>query len=147
MTPQEKIQAELTTALKAQDKVRTSTLRLLLAALKNERIAQGSEVDDAGFLKLVQKSIKQRKEAAELYDQGERAELAAKERAEAEILAGYLPAQVDESEIRQAIEELIASEKLSGMQAMGQVMKTMNARFAGSADGGTISKIARELLS
>jgi len=147
MTPQEKIQAELTTALKAQDKMRTSTLRLLLAALKNERIAQGSEVDDAGFLKLVQKSIKQRKEAAELYDQGERAELAAKERTEAEILAGYLPAQVDESEIRLAIEQLIGSEGLSGMQAMGQVMKAMSARFAGSADGGTISKIARELLS
>ncbi len=147
MTPQDKIQAELTQALKARDAARTSTLRLLLTALKNERIARGEDVDEAGFLKIVQKSIKQRKEAAELYDKGGREELAAKELAEAELLSAYLPAQVDEAEIRAAVEQLVAAEGLEGPQAIGRVMKELVARFAGQADGGTISRIARDVLS
>jgi uncharacterized protein YqeY len=147
MTPQDKIQAELTEALKARDAARTSTLRLLLTALTNERIARGEEVDEAGFLKIVQKAIKQRKEAAELYEKGGRDELAAKESSEAELLSAYLPAQVDEAEIRAAIEELVAAEGLEGPQAIGRVMKEMVARFAGQADGGTISRIARDVLS
>ncbi len=147
MTPQEKIQAELTQALKARDAARTSTLRLLLTALKNERIARGEDVDEAGFLKIVQKSIKQRKEAAELYDKGGREELAAKENTEAEMLAAYLPQQAGEDEIRSAIETFVAAEGLEGPQAIGRVMKEMVARFAGQADGGTISRIAREVLS
>jgi uncharacterized protein len=147
MTPQDRIQADLAAALKARDGARVSTLRMLLSAVKNERIAQGAEVDDAGFVKLVQRAIKQRAEAAELYDQGSRPELAGKERAEAEILSGYLPPQVDEAEIRQAIEGFVAAQGLSGPQAMGRVMKEMVARFAGSADGATIGRIAREVLS
>jgi uncharacterized protein YqeY len=147
MTPQERIQADLAKALKARDTARVSTLRMLLSALKNERIAQGVEVDEAGFLKLVQKAIKQRSEAAELYDQGRRPELAGKERAEAELLSQYLPPQADEADIRQAIEAFVASEQLTGPQAMGRVMKEMVGRFAGSADGSTIGRIAREVLA
>ncbi|MDH3524101.1 MAG: GatB/YqeY domain-containing protein [Acidobacteriota bacterium] len=146
-TPQERIQGELTAALKARDAARTSTLRLLLTALKNQRIADGAEVDEAGFLKIVRKSVKQRHEAAELYDQGGRGELAAKERAEAEMLQAYLPPAVDEAEIRRAVEAFVAAEGLSGKQAMGAVMKEMVARFAGQADGAAISRIAREVLS
>jgi len=147
MTPREELQNQLTRALKARDTTRVATLRLLLTALNNERIAQGSEVDEAGFLKLVQKAIKQRKEAAEAYAAGHRAEQAAQENAEAEILAEFLPPPVDEAEIRSAIEELVATERLSGPQAIGRVMKEMVPRFSGRADGGTISRIAREVLS
>jgi len=147
MTPQETIQQELTVAIKAQDRERVATLRLLLSALKNEAIAHGAEVDDAGFMKLVQKSIKQRREAAELYDKGGRDELAAKERGEAKILSGYLPPPVDESEIRTAIEAFINAEELAGPQAIGRVMKEMTSRFSGRADGATLSRIAREVLS
>jgi uncharacterized protein len=147
MTPREELQDQLTKALKARDTTRVATLRLLLTALTNERIAQGSEVDEAGLMKLVQKAIKQRKEAAEAYAAGGRAEQAAQENAEAEILAEFLPPPVDEAEIRAAIEELVAADSLAGPQAIGRVMKEMVARFSGRADGATISRIAREVLS
>jgi len=147
MTPRENLQAQLTEALKSKQATRVSTLRLLLTSVDNERIAKGDEVDDAGFLKIVQKAIKQRKESATAYDKGGRDELAARETAEAEILADFLPPQVDESEIRAAIEELVAAEELAGPQAIGRIMKEMVARFAGSTDGGTISRIARDVLS
>ncbi len=146
MKPQEKLQGELAAAMKAGDKVRTSTLRLLLTAVKNERIARGEEVDEAGFLKIVQKAVKQRRESAELYEKGGRSELSAKELDEAKLLAAYLPPQVDEGEVRAAIEELVANEDLAGPQAIGRVMKEMMARFSGSADGSVISRIAREIL-
>lgn len=146
MTPQETLQQQLADAMKAGDKARTSTLRMLLTAVKNERIARGEEVDDDAFLKIVQKSIKQRREAAELYDKGGRDELAAKERAEAELLESYLPPQADEDEIRAAIEALVAEQGLEGPQAIGVVMKAMMARFAGSADGAVVSRIARDVL-
>lgn len=147
MTPREKIQAQLSEALKAHQATRLSTLRLLLTAMDNERIAKGGEVDEDGFLKIVQKAIKQRKESADAYIAGGRDELAAKEAAEAEILVAFLPPQVGEAEIRAAIEELVAAEGLAGPQAIGRIMKEMVARFAGSTDGGTISRIAREVLS
>ncbi|MCZ6507643.1 MAG: GatB/YqeY domain-containing protein [Acidobacteria bacterium] len=146
MAPRDKIQADVAAALKARDTARVSTLRLLISALDNERIARGREVDEAGFMRLVQKAIKQRKEAAELYDKGSRSELADKERTEAEILAAYLPPPIDEEEIRAAVVEFIDGEGLAGPQAIGRVMKEMMARFAGRADGGTINRIARELL-
>lgn len=147
MTPRDTIQAQLKEALKSKDAVRVSTLRLLLTSIDNERIAQGGEVDEDTFLRIVQKAIKQRKESAEAYQEGGRAELAAKEAAEAEVLAAFLPPQADEADIRAAIEEFVAAEGLSGPQGIGRVMKEMMGRFAGSADGATISRIAREVLS
>ncbi len=145
-TPQATIQAQINEALKAGDKESVSTLRLLLAAIKNEKIRAGEEVDQAGFLKLVRKAIKQRQDSAQLYHKGDREELASKEEREAEILAAYLPPQVDEEELRSAITTLVESEDLAGSAAIGAIMKTMMARFAGQADGGTINKIARDVL-
>ena len=145
-TPQETIQIQINEALKAGDKERVSTLRLLLAAIKNEKIRAGEEVDQDGFLKLVRKAIKQRKESAEQYRKGNREELAAKEEREAEILAAYLPPQVDTEELRSAIAALIESEGLAGPPAIGTIMRTMTAKYAGQTDGGTINKLARELL-
>ncbi len=145
-TPQETIQTQIKEALKAGDKERLSTLRLLLAAIKNETIRAGEEVDEAGFLKLVRKAIKQRKDSAEQYRKGDREELASKEEREAEILASYLPPQVDEEELRSSIAALVESEGLAGPAASGTIMKTMMAKYAGRTDGGTVNKIARELL-
>ncbi len=145
-TPLDRIQADLKAALKARDKERLSTLRLLLAEIKNEKIRAGKEVDDDTFARLVKKALKQRKDSAEQYRKGDRAELAAKEEREAEILGAYLPEQVGEDEIRSAVEEFVAAEGLSGPRGIGPVMKAMTARFGGAADGKTINQIARQVL-
>ena len=146
-TPQQRIEAEVKAAMKAGDKERLSTLRMLLTEIKNERIRRGSDVDEAGFVSLVRKAIKQREESAVQYRKGNREELAAKEEAEKALLEGYLPAQVDEAQIRTAVEEMVAARGLSGPAAIGPVMKEMLARFGSSADGATINRIAREVLT
>ncbi|HEY4590554.1 MAG TPA: GatB/YqeY domain-containing protein, partial [Thermoanaerobaculia bacterium] len=108
---------------------------------------RGSEVDEAGFVSLVRKAIKQREESISQYRKGNREELAAKEEAEIKLLEPYLPAQVDEGQIRAAIEETVAAKGLSGPAAIGPIMKEMLARFGSSADGATINRIAREVLA
>ena len=145
-TPAERVQGEIKTALKEGDKDRLATLRLLLNSIKNEAIRSGSEVDEDGFLKLVRKAIKQRRDSAEQYRAGGRAELAEKEEREGEILAAYLPEEAGEDEIRAAIEALVAEQELAGPAAIGVVMKAMMARFSGRADGGVINRLAREIL-
>jgi len=146
-TPQQRIEADLKTAMKAGEKERLSTLRMLLSEIKNEKIRRLGEVDEAGFVSLVRKAIKQREEAAAQYKTGGREELAAKEESEAKMLAEYLPVQVDEAQIRAAIEELVSSRGLSGPAAIGPIMKEMLARFGSAADGSTINRIAREALA
>ena len=146
-TPQQQIEQDLTAAMKAREKEKISTLRMLLAAIKNERIRLGEEIDEVTFLNLVQKSIKQRQDSIEQYRQGNREDLATKEESEAEILAAYLPPPVGEDEIRAAIEEFVAAEGLVGVKGMGAVMKEMLARFSGRTDGGTINRIARTILT
>jgi uncharacterized protein YqeY len=146
-TPQQRIEADVKTAMKAGEKERLSTLRMLLTEIKNERIRRGSDVDEPGFVSLVRKAIKQREEAAVQYKTGGRPELAAKEESEAKMLAEYLPAQVDEGQIRAAIQEVVSAKGLSGPAAIGPIMKEMLARFGSSADGATINRIAREVLA
>ncbi|HEX3128742.1 MAG TPA: GatB/YqeY domain-containing protein, partial [Thermoanaerobaculia bacterium] len=133
-TPQQRIEADVKSAMKAGDKERLGTLRMLLTEIKNERIRRGSDVDEAGFVALVRKGIKQREDSISQYRAGNREELAAKEEAEAKMLAEYLPAQVDEGQIRAAIESLVAERGLSGPAAIGPIMKEMLARFGSSAD-------------
>lgn len=146
-TPQQRIEADVKAALKAGEKEKLGTLRMLLGEIKNEKIRRGGEVDEEGFVSLVRKAIKQRDEAATQYRQGGREELAAKEQSEAAVLGAYLPAQVDEAQIRAAIQELVDAEGLSGPAAMGRIMKEMKARFGSSADGATLNRIAREMLA
>jgi uncharacterized protein len=145
--PQQRIEADVKTAMKSGEKEKLSTLRMLLTEIKNERIRRGSEVDETGFVSLVRKAIKQREEAASQYRNGGREELAAKEESELKILSGYLPAQVEEGQIRAAVEEVVAAKGLSGPAAMGPIMKEVLARFGSSADGATINRIAREVLA
>jgi uncharacterized protein YqeY len=146
-TARETLEAQIRTALKSGDKRRLSTLRLLLTSVTNERIRIGREVDDSEFLQLVQKAIKQRRDSADQYRKGNREELAAQEESEAEILAEFLPPQVGEEELRQAIESFIEQEGLVGLAALGRVMQEMMSRYRGRADGGVINGIARDVLS
>lgn len=147
MTHQQHVESDLRSALKARDKEKVSTLRLLLAELKNERIRRGEDLDEAAFVGVVRRGVKQRHEAAKQYRDGGREETAAKEEREAEILESYLPRQADEAEIRKAVEGFVATEGLSGPGAIGPVMKAMMAKFGGRADGGTLNRIAREVLA
>ena len=144
--PRERIEADLRTARKAGDPERVATLGMLLTAIDNERIRSGEAVDDTGLATLVQKAIKQRKEASEQYRQGGAEERAGREEREAEILAAYLPEQVGEEELRQAIREIVEAGGLSGPAGIGRVMGQMMARYRGRADGGTINRLAREIL-
>ena len=146
-TPQQRIEADVKAAMKAGEKEKLSTLRMLLSEIKNEKIRRIGEVDEAGFVSLVRKAIKQREEAAAQYKAGGRPELEAKEESEAKMLAAYLPAQVDEGQIRAAIQEVVDARGLSGPAAIGPIMKEMLVRFGSSADGSTINRLAREVLA
>ena len=132
--------------MKAREKERLGTLRMLLTAIKNEQISSGAQLDEKGFLAVIRRLVKQRKDASEQYQAAGRPELAEKEDREIEILSTYLPAQVDEDVLRRAITDLIEAEGLSGPKGIGPVMKAMMQKFGATADGGTINKIARELL-
>lgn len=143
--PQERIQDDLREAMKTGDKERTSTLRMLLAELKNERIRAGGEVSEETFLGIVQKGVKQRQESAEQYRGANRPELADKEEREAKLLGAYLPEQVSEDEVRAAVGELARAEGL-GPRDLGKVMQTLLPRYKGRIDGKAVQRIAREVL-
>ena len=145
-TPEERVAEAVRTALKSGERERTATLRMLLNEIKNERIRDQGAVDETGFLRLVRRAIKQRQESASQYADGGRQELADKERREIGFLEVYLPEEVDEAELRQAISVLMAEHELIGPAAMGSLMKLMMARYAGQVDGGRINQLVREAL-
>ena len=146
-TPQQRVETDLRASMKAGDKERTATLRMLLAEVKNEKIAAGAEVDETRFAALVRKAIKQRHEAAGQFRAGGREESAAQEEREAELLGAYLPQAVSDEELSGAIRDFLTAEGLSGPAAMGRVMKEMLARYGARADGAMISKLARQALA
>ncbi len=152
-TPQQRISTELQAAMRSGDRVRLSVLRMLLTDIQSAGLrgpSTAGDVDEAGFQALVRKAIKQRRESVEQFRNGHRPELAAKEELEAEILAGYLPQQATEAELRAAIATIVAdlaAQGLVGPAAIGAIMKATLARFAGTADGATVNRLARELLA
>lgn len=137
-----RLQADLTTARKAQDKPRTLLLGTILADIKNKKIELRREPTDDDVVDVLRKGIKRRRESIEAYDKGGRADLSAKERAEVTSLEQYLPAQVSDDEIRAAVRAAIAS----GASNIGAVMGKVMPQFKGRAEGGTINAIAREEL-
>jgi len=145
-SPQERVQEDLKQAMKARDAERTSTLRMLLAELKNERIKLGHEVADEEFVVVVQRGVKQRKDSVEQYRNAGREDLAGKEEREIAVLSSYLPAQISADEVRAAIEELVRAEGLSGPSGIGKVMQTILPRYKGRFDGKELQQIAREVL-
>jgi uncharacterized protein len=138
-------------AMKAGDKRRVSTLRLVNSALKNADIearGQGkAALSDDDLLSLLQKMIKQRQESVELYEKGGRAELAAQEREEIEIIAAYLPKQMSDAEAKAAIAAVVKDVGAAGMKDMGKVMAALKARHAGKMDFGKASPIVKALLA
>ncbi len=138
-------------AMKSGDKRRVSTLRLVNSALKNADIeARGQAkppLGDDELLGLLQKMIKQRQESIELYEKGGRPELAAQEREEIAIIAGYLPSQMSEEEAKAAIAGVVTEIGAQGMKDMGKVMGALKQRYAGRMDFGKASPIVKGLLA
>jgi uncharacterized protein YqeY len=141
---------ELKEAMKGGDKRKLGTIRLIQAALKDKDIeARGlgkGETSDEDILGLLQKMIKQRQESATIYTQNGRAELAAQENEEAEIIASFLPQQMDETETRAAIAAAIEETGAATMKDMGKVVAALRAKFAGRMDFGKASAIVKEML-
>lgn len=133
-------------ALKARETIKSSTLRLLLSRLKNERIAMGHELTSAEIEQVVQSEYKKRKEAAGEFEKGGRAELAKSELAEAALLAEFLPAQASVDDISSAVNELAATHGWT-TKDFGAAMKMLKERFGASADGALLSQVLKEKLN
>jgi uncharacterized protein YqeY len=153
-TLKERLRADLTTAMKARDELVKATLRMTLTAIGNAEVAgtTARELDDAEVLKVITKEAKKRAESAEAFAAAGREELAAQERAEGEVLARYLPAQLSDEELselaRRAVEETAAElGERPGPRQMGQVMKRASAAAAGRAEGGRVAAAVKRLLS
>ena len=144
----EQIVSDLTAAMKAQDTQRTSTLRMVKAAMMNRKIEKGAELDDDDVQKLLRSLVKQRRDSIEQYEKAGRQELVDKEAAEIAVIETYLPQAASVDEIEQAVVAAIAETGATSMKDMGKVMKAAQAALAGkNADGRTVSEIVKSKLS
>ncbi|KUP96529.1 GatB/YqeY domain-containing protein [Thermobifida cellulosilytica] len=144
-----RLKADLTSAMKARDQVRTRTLRMVLTAISNEEVAgeTARELSDDDIIKVITREAKKRREAAEAFEQGGRPDKAADERAEGEVLASYLPAQLSDEELAALVREAIAEAGVSDVKGMGKVMKILTPKTAGRADGRRVADAVRSQLS
>jgi uncharacterized protein len=144
----EQIVSDLTAAMKAQDAQRTSTLRMVKAAMMNRKIEKGSELNDDDVQKLLRSLVKQRRDSIEQYEKAGRQELVDKESAEIAVIETYLPQAASAEEIEAAVAAVIAETGATSMKDMGKVMKAAQAALAGkNADGRTISETVKAKLS
>jgi uncharacterized protein YqeY len=145
----ERLTLDMRAALKARDEVKTSTLRMALAAVGVAEVAGKSkrELSDDEVLAVLKKEAKKRVEAATAFADAGRAEQAAKERAEELVLTSYLPAQLSDEEIAAIVTKVVGDGGFSGLPALGQVMKLVQAEVAGRADGGKVAAEVRRQLS
>lgn len=144
------LRADLTTSMKARDTFRTGVLRMVLSAIQTEEVAGTSarELSAEEELAIVGREVRKRKESAELYTQGNRPELAAKELEEVELLSTYLPAGLSEAELDAIVaEEVAAAGEGVSMKQMGQIIKAVNARAKGRAEGGVIAAKVKAALA
>ena len=147
-TMEEKIQNEITLAMKAKDETRLNALRSVKAAILNEKSnGKHHELTDADIVTLIQKLIKQRQEAENIYFEAGRLELAEKERKERLILEEFVPKQLSYAEVEANVKQIIAATGATSLKDMGKVMVQATQRMKGVADGKLISSIVRELLS
>jgi uncharacterized protein YqeY len=148
MTLKQQIIADMTAAMKAQDAARTSTLRMVKAAITNREKEGGGELTDEDVQKLLRSQVKQRRDSVEQFERGGRQELAEKEKAEIAIIETYLPQAASQEEIDQAVAAAIAETGASSMKDMGGVMKAVMAKLAGkNADGKAVSETVKAKLS
>jgi len=145
----EQLRADLTTAIKARDELRSATLRMVLTAVTNEEVAGKSArvLSDDEVLKVLTREAKKRREAQAAYDDAGRTELAAREHAELGVIEGYLPAQLTGAEIADLVRATITATGASGAQAMGLVMKALTPQVAGRAEGGVVAAEVRRQLA
>ena len=144
----EQILADVTVAMKAKDAARTSTLRMLKAAIVNRQIEKGGELDEEELMKLLRSQVKQRRDSVEQYGKGGRQDLVDKELAEIAVIEGYLPQAASQDEIDQAVTAAIAETGATSMKEMGAVMKAVMPRLAGkNADGRAVSEAVKHKLT
>lgn len=147
MSLKERIITDMTAAMKERDAARTSTLRMVKAAVMNREIEKGGALSEEELTKALQSLVKQRRDSVEQYEKAGRAELADKERAEIAVIEAYLPQSATREEIEEAVAAAIAETDASSMKEMGAVMKATQARLAGkTVDGRTVSEIVRAKL-
>jgi len=145
---EEKFLNDYKDAMKSRDSLKSSVLSCLRAEIMNAAIAKKkAKLEDADIISVIKKQIKQREDSIEQFTKGNRPELADKEKKELEILKVYLPAQMPEEEVKKVIEEVLASTGASGIKDMGKVMKEVNTKLAGKADGKLVSDLVRQKLS
>ena len=148
----ERLTADLTVAMKSRDEVATSTIRMLRAAIMNAEVAgkQAVELTDEQAIGVLQSEAKKRAESAEVYENNDRPESAAKERAELEIIKRYLPAEMGDAELGALVDQTIAdvaAEGVEGPKAMGKVIGAVRERVGGAAQGGRIAAMVKERLA
>jgi uncharacterized protein YqeY len=145
----EKLQADLTDAIRSRNEVVSGTVRMLLAAITNEEVAGKAArvLTDAEIITVLSREAKKRREAVEAYTQANRDDLAGKEKAEAAVIANYLPEQLSEDEIKKLIADAIAQTGAKGPAGMGLVMKVLQPKIAGKADGGVVSGLVKAALA
>jgi uncharacterized protein YqeY len=149
MALKEKLQSDLTASMRARDELRSGTIRMVLTAIKNEEVSgkEARELSDSEVITVLSREAKKRREAAEAYEQAGAQDRAANEKAEGVIIAEYLPAQLSEQEIKDLIAAAIAETGASEAQQMGLVMKSIQPKIAGRADGGLVSSLVKAALS
>ncbi|MDH3994552.1 MAG: GatB/YqeY domain-containing protein [Gammaproteobacteria bacterium] len=141
------IKAEMKAAMKARDKERLATIRLVLAEFKRIEVDERIEVDDARALAVLDKMVKQRRDSAEQYTSAGREELATQENAEIAVIQEFLPAQLGEDELIAMVDAAIAATGATGMQAMGPVMGQLKPQLQGRADMGAVSQLVKSRLT
>lgn len=144
----QRLRADLTAAMKSRDEVRTRTLRMVLTSVTNEEVAgkAARDLTDDEVLRVIAREAKRRREAAEAFDTAGRRDQAAAERAEGDVLGGYLPVQLSDAELADIVTRVIAESGASGTAAMGQVMKAVTPLVAGRAEGGRMAAEVRRGL-
>ncbi len=134
-------------AMRAKDAARLSTIRLLLAAIKQREVDERIELDDAAVVGVIEKMIKQRRESIAQFEKAARNDLADAEKAEIRVLSGYLPQQMSEAEVEKAVQSAISETGAAGVKDMGKVMAALKAKLAGKADMGKVSALVKTKLS
>jgi uncharacterized protein YqeY len=148
MALKEQLQGDLTAAMKSRDELRAATIRMALTAVTTEEVAgkQARTLTDDEVLVALGREAKKRREAAEAFDSAGRVELADRERAEGQVLAGYLPVQLTDAEIGELVRAAVAESGAAGPQAMGAVMKLVQPQVTGRAEGGRVAAEVRRQL-
>ena len=135
------------TAMRAKDAPRLSTIRLILSAIKQREVDERKELSDADVTAVIEKMIKQRRESIAQYEQASRKDLADVEKFELQLLSGYLPQQLSDAELSQAVDAAVGEAKPTGIKDMGKVMALLKPRLAGKADMGKVSNLVKSKLS